>query len=347
MNTVIIVNVHIIDEYSENIVYTNLLQLKKFNLPIMVSANRLSNRIQKLVDHYFISNENLLFKKDYKKYNLVSHYILEPHFSIESRHPYKSPHALSVLSFLYKTVSISKMLNYKYCIIFEWDNIFDDVDIENLKKYYYELINREDKNALVFVYNHELYGPLVQGHSLITFKNEFFLKNFPRVLCEEDYELFLKKLNIDRFLTVEEVLYNCLVEPNKDSVIIYNPDDLKLLGRNTFTNRLVNPMNWPKPSTRTTKKLFCKSDSRNIFYIYSYNNSYINTQCPNFETINYKIKTQSKSHNITHTVNTFCWQLTCPIEILSEEFPIKISVDDCEVIYNSSDDVPNIINFKN
>lgn len=344
MNTVIIVNAYITNAQSEEMFYNHLLQLKKFNLPIMVSANVLSSRIQNVVDHFFISGENLLFKKDYKNYNFASHYIHFQNFYIESRQLYKSPHGLSVLSFRYKNASIANMLGYEYSIVVEWDCFFDDDDIENLKKYHNELIKDKNKNALIFTVTHDL-RPMVCVHIPMFFKNKFFLENFPKILCEEDYELFFKKSGSNKFLIDEEILNICLIKNNKNSIIEYNVEEFKYASVNTILNKNTHSTNWPLPSTSTTRKLFCKSDVPNKFWIVSFNKNYINPTNPNFETIDYKITTQSDSFNITHIVNNDQWQMTNPIEITSREFPIKISTDGCEIIYNSVDEIPNKINF--
>lgn len=346
MKTVIVIHTYISNEHMEDMVYKNVQQIKKFNLPILITSNFLSTRIQKLVDHCYIYKENLLFKNDYKNYHWVDHYYYTHNFQINSHHPDKQPHGLVVMHALYKGISLANILGYDYVIRIEWDNLYDDDDIVNLKNFYHELLDNKSKDALLFTHDHSFYGRCVHIFAVLIFKTKYFLKNYPYFENENDYVKFLSENKFEKFLPFEKLLHMCFLEKNKENIIEYDHvEKIKYLGKNTMLNGQCTQLNWPEPCTKTTKKIFCKSNEENNFYIFSENVSYFNEENPNWQTVNYKINTQFKEISISHTVNTGCWQLSTPIIINENEFPIKFIVDDKEIVYNTINDIYNTITF--
>lgn len=347
MKTVLITNVFITDEATETMVYENVLQLKKFGYPILITANFLSERIQKIIDHCFIFKENLLFKNDYKNYHWVNHYYYLNNFYINSYHSDKQKHGLGVMNAWYKAATLANILGYDYFVLQEWDIFWGDEDICNLKKFHETLKNNPEKDALLFTHYHsDFYKNICHTHATLIFKTKTFIQKFPYFSNENDYVCYIEKNKYDKFIPCEKLLYLCFVENNQENVIECDHTiDFKIIDKKTILNLKCNELNWPEPCTKTTKKLFCKSNSENIFYIFSENTSYQNKDNPNWQTIHYKIKTKARETNITHTINTGCWQLSNPIVLNLDEFPIEITADDHQTIYNSINDVNNTLIF--
>ena len=103
--------------------------------------------------------------------------------------------------------------------------------------------------------------------------------------------------------------------------------------------------NYPKPFfTETSVKGLFKTNKENVYLLFSENKSYINVENPNWQTINYKINTQKKNLDFVHYVNSNAYQYNF-VEIFDDEFPIKITADSVEVIYNNRDEIPNTLKY--
>jgi len=344
MKTVLITNVFITDENTEKMVYENIVQLKKFGYPILVTANFLSERIQKIIDHCFIFKENLLFKNDYKHYHWVTHYAYYAGFQIQSTHPDKQIHGLAVMHALYKAASLADLLGYEYIVVQEWDNFFGDEDINKLKKLHQKLFENKEKSALVFSHDHEFYEKTCHIFATLIFKTKYFVNKFPYFSSEDDYVKFANVNKLYKFVPYEKLLHICFIENNKNEIFDLNHnEDFKLTDKNTFLNRNCNSLNWPKPCTKTTKKMFCKSNQENVYYCFSENISYENKNNPNWQIINYDIITQKNKINISHNINTGCWSLSSPIQLTPTDFPIKVIVDNQEFDYRDANEIYNTL----
>lgn len=336
----IFIDAFIRDQKSENILVKNLSQLKKLNVPILLLSNTTINKnIQEHVDHFVYDKIDLKFKKTYENYEMLSHYIAFGEFKIQFNNLYTQPYGLSVISNHYKCISILDSLGYDVAIKLEWDIFYDDRDLENIKKTIIEF-----KNGL---YNKGYFqcgnpppwitrGTCVEGF-LWMVSTKFFLSTSPKLLCEDDYDNYLTHTLKDRsFLTDARFLYKTLVEKFKDDKIVETDPTICEIKYSTPTE--ISPANYPYPCSKTTIKYLFKTSNENEYVLLSYNLSYINTENPNWETIEYNIETKTQNINITHHVNTDHFHYHS-IKILPEEFPIKFTASNDTITYANRDEI--------
>lgn len=347
-NPAIFIDAFIRDQKAEDIFLKNLPQLKKLGIPILLLSNTtISNKIQSEVNYFLYDNNDLKFKKIYENYETLSHYTSFGGIKVEFIKPYTQPYGLSVIVNHYKCVSVLDSLGHDVAIKFEWDIFYDDRDLENIKS---AILNF--KNGL---YNKGYFqcgnpppwiarGSCVEGFFWMT-STKFFLENFPKLLCEDDYDNYLTNVLKDRsFLTDARFLYKTLVDKFKNDKTVETDPTLCEIKYSTATE--ISPSNYPPPCSNTTIKYLFKTMDENEYVLFSYNKSYINNSNPNWETIEYKIETKKQNINITHNVNTEHFHFH-NIKILPEEFPIKFTVSNDTITYANRDEIVGSFSYIN
>lgn len=329
-------------EKEQSILLENIIQLKKLNLPILLVSNskNINQKIIKEVDYFFYDSNDLKFDKNYENYEILTHFKDFQYFRLSFSRPYIQRYGLSVMSNFYKSCSILSSLGFDAMIRFEWDIFFHEDDLVNIGKTIFEFKNKRLGKAYIPCQpatNPYGRGPFVEGLMWIV-ETKFFLENYPKITCEDDYDNFLiEKLKDRTFLTDSRFLYKTLIENNlKEKIVETDPDICKITkSRMSITS----PSNYPKPCTNTTiKYLFKKFNEENKYILFSYNFAYVNPSDPNWEIINYKIKTQKSIFEFTHKVNTenYVYQ---ELNFDADDFPIKIFTDDDYVIFNSKEEI--------
>ncbi len=344
----IFIDAFIRDQKSEKILLKNLIQIKKLNIPILLFSNTIiSERIQNEVNYIIHDNVDLKFTKNYENYENLTHYHTFDHFKIEFTAPYKQTYGLSVIVNHYKCISILNSLGYDIAIKMEWDIHYDDRDLENIKTLISDFKNGSYNKGYFQCGTPPSWitrGTCVEGF-IWAVDTQFFLENFPKLLCEDDYDNYLTNVVKDRsFLTDARFLYKTLVEKFKNDGIVKTDPTLCEMKYSYATE--VSPINYPPPCSKTTVRYLFKTQNENEYILFTYNRSYVNEQNPNWETVNYTIKTKKQTVNITHNVNTNCFQYG-KVTIKPEEFPINLFIDSETVVYNNRNEIIGTFIFNN
>lgn len=339
----IFVDAFIRDPRSEEIFLRNLLQIKKLNLPILLLSNTtISKKIQDEVNYFVYDSVDLKFQKTYENYEMLAHFIQFENFRIEFNKLYTQPYGLSVMSNHYKCISILNSLGYDAVIKLEWDIFYDNRDLDSIKNFIVDFKNGIYNKGYFQCGNPPAWitrGTCVEGF-IWAVDTKFFLENFPKLLCEDDYDSYLTNVVKDRsFLTDARFLYKTLVEKFKNYGTVKTDPSLCEIKHSYATE--LSPVNYPHPCSKTTIRYLFKTLNENKYVLFTKNLSYINEQNPNWATVNYRIKTKTQSINIVHNVNSDCYQYN-DINISPNEFPIELSVENETVTYNTRDEIIGI-----
>jgi len=337
----IFIDAFIRNKTDEDFLLKNILQIKKLNLPILLISNSvISKKIQESVDYFFYDSVDLKFVKKYEDYEDLIYFSTFDHFKIEFLRPYTQPYGLSVMSNHYKSVSILNSIKFEVAVKLEWDVFYDDRDIENIKKTItdfkvgsYNQGYFQCGNPPSWIVKGTCVEPLIWIVS-----TKFFLENFPKLLCEDDYDNYLiNTLNDRSFLTDSRFLYKTLVEKfTNNGIVKTDPNICPILYSKT---EKVSPVNYPKPCTTSSLRyLFKNSVSNDEYVLFSNNISTLNPENPNWETINYRIETKYRVIELTHTVNTGMYRYH-NLTIYENEFPINLCVNGECIKYTSRNQI--------
>ena len=98
MKVVTVLDSFISNDVIENSTINMIDKLKSINCDILlVSAGKVSEKVQSKVDYMLYDSRNQLFKEDYDNYKFLSYYTVNSSFKVSNVFSHPQPHGLSVL----------------------------------------------------------------------------------------------------------------------------------------------------------------------------------------------------------------------------------------------------------
>lgn len=181
-------------------------RLRKLGKDIMLITNTpIDKDISSLVDYVFYDHNNRLFTMNKYKHNDIVFYKSMGWFTINDVVPHLQRHGLSVLTNIFRSLSIAKTLGYTHFQRFEVDDLFGEKSLEWIKQVDLMCVN-ENKRGLFYI-NRNNYPPDFSFHYYYC-DIEYFLKKCHNIFSERDYDEFIKKYNTDNtFIMAEEFLF--------------------------------------------------------------------------------------------------------------------------------------------
>lgn len=136
MENLIIVNAYINDDKKENIMYEALLQLKKYEAPILVIANStLSDRVVKLCDNFIYNNDNFLLPKERTPIKWFAD-------NNETIHLYSQGNSFAIVKNLYTSLKFAAAFGFKKFMFMEFDSIIHEDDFVRIDDIFKILDNK-------------------------------------------------------------------------------------------------------------------------------------------------------------------------------------------------------------
>lgn len=189
-------------------------RLRKLGKDIMLITNTpIDKDISSLVDYVFYDHNNRLFTMNKYKHNDIVFFKSMGWFTIHDVVPHLQRHGLSVLTNIFRSLTIAKTLGYTHFQRFEVDDLFGEKSIEWIKQVDLMCVN-ENKKGLFYI-NRNNYPPDFSFHYYYC-DIEYFLKKCHNIFGERDYDEFIKKHNNDNtFIMAEEFMFLNLHDSNE------------------------------------------------------------------------------------------------------------------------------------
>lgn len=181
-------------------------RLRKLGKDIFLITNTpVDKDITSLVDYVFYDHNNRLFTLNKYKHNNIMFYKSMGWFTINDIVPHLQRHGLSVLTNIFRSLTIAKNLGYTHFQRFEVDDLFGEKSLEWIKQVDLMCVN-ENKKGLFYI-NRNNTPPDFSFHYYYC-DIEYFLKKCHNIFGERDYDEFIKKHNNDNtFIMAEEFMY--------------------------------------------------------------------------------------------------------------------------------------------
>jgi glycosyltransferase involved in cell wall biosynthesis len=181
-------------------------RLRKLGKDIFLITNTpVDKDISSLVDYVFYDHNNRLFTMDKYVHNDIVFYKSMGWFSVHEIVPHLQRHGLSVLTNIFRSLTIAKTLGYTHFQRFEVDDLFGEKSLEWIKQVDIMCAN-ENKKGLFYI-NRNNTPPDFSFHYYYC-DIEYFLKKCHNIFGERDYDEFIKKYNNNNtFIMAEEFMF--------------------------------------------------------------------------------------------------------------------------------------------
>lgn len=181
-------------------------RLRKLGKDIMLITNTpVDKDITSIVDYVFYDHNNRLFTMNKYIHDDIVFYKSMGWFTIHDIVSHLQRHGLSVLTNIFRSLTIAKTLGYTHFQRFEVDDLFGEKSLEWIKQVDLMCIN-ENKKGLFYI-NRNNTPPDFSFHYYYC-DIDYFLKKCHNIFSERDYDEFIKKYNTDnRFIMAEEFMF--------------------------------------------------------------------------------------------------------------------------------------------
>lgn len=228
MKVVTILDSFISNSVIENNTINMIDKLKNINCDILlVSAGKVSEKVQSKVDYMLYDSRNQLFEKtDYQYFHPWNFWIGCGEFTSYNFYYSKQRHGLAVMVNLFNSLAYAKSLGYTH-----FQKILYDMDINQecmdwLKKIPGVCIEN-NKRGLVYYNLDQGDNPDMNG-SYMFCEIDYFLDKIPKIECEEDYRRNItESFGYLKFLIFEKFLYHFFTKNGDNDLLIKNSDDYK------------------------------------------------------------------------------------------------------------------------
>jgi hypothetical protein len=203
-------------------------KLKSINSDILlVSANKVSEKVQSKVDYMLYDSRNQLFEKtDYQYFHPWNFWIGCGSFTSYNFYYAKQRHGLAVMVNLFNALSYAKSLGYTH-----FQKILYDMDINqecmNWLENVPQVCSITNKKGLVYYNLNQGDNPDMNG-SYMFCEIDYFLSKIPKIGSEEDYRRnIVSSFGYLKFLIFEKFLYHFFTKNGDSELLIRNSDDYK------------------------------------------------------------------------------------------------------------------------
>lgn len=253
-------------------------RLRKLQHDIFLITNTpIDKDIASSVDYVFYDHNNRLFTMNKYKHNSIVFYKMMGWLSVHDVVPHLQRHGLSVLTNIFRSLTIAKNLGYTHFQRFEVDDIFGEKSIEWIKNVE-NFCDNQNKKGLFYI-NKNNTPPDFSFHYYYC-DIEYFLKKCHNIYNENDYDEFIKKYNVDStFIMAEEFLFLNLHDSTE--VVLRDGPLMPLDFPDTLWNTEVSPCNLDKKYNFCSTKVYRnhKEDinknfiEQDTYILFSYNYS--------------------------------------------------------------------------
>lgn len=225
--------VTILDSFISNLVIEentiNMIdKLKSINSDILlVSAGKVSEKVQSKVDYMLYDSRNQLFeKKDYQYFHPWNFWIGCDGFTSYNFYYSKQRHGLAVMVNLFNALAYAKSIGYTH-----FQKILYDMDINqdcmNWLNKIPNVCSENNKKGLVYYNLDQGDNPDMNG-SYMFCEIDYFLSKIPKIGCEDDYRKnIMDSFGYLKFLIFEKFLYHFFTKNGDSELIIRNTNDYK------------------------------------------------------------------------------------------------------------------------
>ena len=236
----IIIHIHLFLTKSnlEDIAYNNIKFLKQKGFKILITSPKiLPERFYDIIDIFYHDKENQLLTEKYTDVEVMYHHTKLTDFALYLGVKEVQKHGLAVLRSMIKGAEVAALNNFKYIMRIEFDDLFGEKSIENVKsvisdvkKYNY------DFDLIRNIYS---YYTDISVHLMFYDCNKF-LSVFGQIKNESDFKSELCNLGICNKSTMLETFIYLMVEHYKNvnmlNINYHNTSDIPLLYGDTQFN---------------------------------------------------------------------------------------------------------------
>ncbi len=236
----IIIHIHLFltKSYLEEIAYNNIKFLKQKGFKILITSPKiLPEKFYDIIDIFYHDKENQLLNEKYTDIEVMYHYTKLTDVSLYLGVKEVQKHGLAVLRSMIKGAEIAKLNNFKYIMRIEFDDLFGENSINNVKKVISDL--KKYKYDFDLIRNIYSYYTDISVH-LMLYDCDKFLSVFGQIKNEFDFKKELCNLGICNKSTMLETFIYLMIEyyKNLNSLTInyHNTSDIQLLYGDTQFN---------------------------------------------------------------------------------------------------------------
>ena len=243
----------------------------------LITNTPVDKDIASSVDYLFYDHNNRLFTLNKYKHNSIVYYKSMGWLSVHDVVPHLQRHGLSVLTNIFRSLTIAKNLGYTHFQRFEVDDMFGEKSIEWIRNV--DNFCREENKKGLFYINRNNNPPDFSFHYYYC-DIEYFLTKCHNIYDENNYDEFIKKYNDDNtFIMAEEFLYLNLQDSTE--VVLREGQLMFSDFPDTQWNTEVSPCNLDKKYNLCSTKVYRnykQDESKNLveqnnYVLFSYNYS--------------------------------------------------------------------------
>lgn len=237
-------SIFIIDSYADNNLKINLLSecinsVKKLGMDILlVSHYPIPNDVSKLVNYYIFDKDNTFNEINFNTWFFYETDAYKININTIPSENIKS-HEFPIIKSTKNALILSKILGYEHFIFSEFDNVYDENDLQKIKKLFYNLY-KSDKEFLFFKNNDVCETIFYMGK--VNFMFDLLKTYFPKSITEYNskftyqypysLELFFKKMLDDHLqngIYIDASFINFFDNSNKKNISRVNSLRTELL----------------------------------------------------------------------------------------------------------------------